>query len=85
MKKIIISFSLLLPCVTMAQNVGIGTNTPAELLDVNGNARAINNQHLGGGIIFASPCYGFIAAELFKQRKCAAGYVYVLLRNSEML
>lgn len=37
MKKLAVVFFALLSLITSAQNVGIGTNTPSERLDVNGN------------------------------------------------
>jgi hypothetical protein len=62
MKKLFISFSILLPCLAMAQNVGIGTTTPADLLDVNGNARVINLHVPNSGSIDLG--YGIPAKEV---------------------
>lgn len=42
MKKILTLLSLLLSVAVTAQNVGIGTNSPTQQLDVNGNLRVRN-------------------------------------------
>ncbi len=42
MKKIFLPALVMVSISAAAQNVGIGTLSPADLLDVNGNARAIN-------------------------------------------
>jgi hypothetical protein len=43
MKKTFFFFALLLPVFVFAQKVGIGTNTPLEKLDVNGNINMSGN------------------------------------------
>lgn len=50
MKKIIISSSLLLSSIIIAQ-VGINTNNPTETLDVNGNARVRSMKEINTGAL----------------------------------
>ena len=61
-------------------NVGIGTETPEEMLHVNGNMKITNGTFILQGPSTASPAYGGLSGTAFSY-DCPAGYVVTGIRG----